>query len=101
MGSFIATVIEVWVDIDAELRERGFISKSHQSADGEKAGIEIEGPDRVALVEVWERAQCLDTTVLYVPSRKSVVLAAGTCESQAEAFSRLETLKAKLIERSE
>lgn len=97
MTSFVSAVVQEWEKIAVPLVERRFKFSTNHSAELGKAVIEIEGPDRVALVEVWEHANCLDTTVHHTSSQQGAILAAGPCQSQDEAFARLVALRGALL----
>jgi hypothetical protein len=97
---FITTVTEAWADVSAQLAEQGFRSGARSDATLGKAVIEVEGPGSTALIEAWEHPQCLDTTVLYLPSGESAALSAGPCQSHAELQARLVALRTVLLNRA-
>jgi hypothetical protein len=100
MASFVATVASVWAEVGAELVEHGFRSSARLEAGAGKAVFEVEGPGSTAVIEAWEHAHCLDTTVLYMPSHESAVLSAGPCPSHASVHERLLALRAVLLKRA-
>jgi hypothetical protein len=97
---FATTVTEAWAEVSAQLVEQGFRSGARSDATRGKAVIEVEGPGSTAIIEAWEHAQCLDTTVLYLPSGESVALSAGPCHSYAELQARLLALRTVLLKRA-
>jgi hypothetical protein len=100
MASFVATVTSAWAELGGQLVEHGFRSATRSDAGAGKSVIEVEGPGSTALIEAWEHAHCLDTTVLYMPSRESAVLSAGPCPSHAAVHERLLALCAVLLKRA-
>lgn len=97
MTSFVSAVVQEWAKLAAPLVERGFKFSTNQSAELGKAVIELKGSDRVALVEVWEHAHCLDTTVHHTSSQHGSILAAGPCQTLDEAVARLVALQVALL----
>jgi hypothetical protein len=97
MPSFITGVVETWDRLALGLVERGFSSNTKQITEPGKAVIELIGPSATALVEIWERGQCLDTTIYLHASGSGSILAAGTCKTHVEAEERLVALRAALL----
>lgn len=100
MSTFVAKVAVAWAEVGAQLVERGFRSNARSDTSLGKAVVEVEGPGSTALIEVWENAQCLDTTVLYLSSGESAVLSSGPCLSHAELYARLWALRTVLLKRA-
>ena len=97
-SGFIQRTIDAWQTLVADAPALAASSTVRRSADETKAVVEIETPSHTALIELWEHASCLDTTILKSGEERGVILAAGLCTSESEAIARLVQLKRMLIE---
>ncbi|MEO5953309.1 MAG: hypothetical protein ABIQ44_12660, partial [Chloroflexia bacterium] len=68
-------------------------SNVKRADDDSKLVIEVEGADHVETIEAWERASCLDVTVMEMPSRISTILSAGECKSIDDMRARIAQLR--------
>jgi hypothetical protein len=98
--TFVEHVIATWHVLEAEAPRLGTTSAVKRSSDGTKGVIEIRTPGSLATVEVWEHANCLDTTILREGEGMGVILAAGPCVNRAESTERLRTLRKVLAQAS-
>ena len=94
--TFIEHIIAAWHTIEVEDPHLGITSVVKRLPDGSKGAIEIHSPTHLALIEVWEHANCLDTTILRAGEQKGVILAAGSCISRIESIERLRSLRTAL-----
>jgi hypothetical protein len=97
MDSFIKQVFSAWDVLSPALTQHGFVSSTKQDQNVGKAVIEIEGALALALVEIWEHGPHLDVTIFYLPSKQSIPLSAGLCESLSVAIARLNSLHDALL----
>jgi hypothetical protein len=97
MASFATQVFAAWRELSSPLVQHGFVSSTVQDHGAGKAAINVEGPLAVAQVEIWEHGPHLDATVLFLPSKRSSILAAGLCESLSVAVARLTSLRDALL----
>ena len=98
--TFVEHVIAAWYTLEAESPHLGITSAVKRLPDGSKGAIEIESPTHLALIEVWEHANCLDTTILRAGEQRGVILAAGSCITRIESIERLRSFRAALAEDS-
>jgi hypothetical protein len=95
--TFVEHVIASWHALAAEARNFEIVSAAKRLPDGSKGVIEIRALGHIATVEVWEHANCLDTTILRAGEQTGVILAAGTCANQLESLERLRALRTALV----
>ena len=98
--TFVEYVIASWHVLEAEVPRLRATSTIKRSSDGTKSVIEIYAPSSLATVEVWEHANCLDTTILREGEAMGVILAAGPCVNRTESVERLRTLRKVLAQES-
>ena len=92
--SFIEGAVETWLRIaGARLAQASTVARS---SDGQKGVIEIRLPEFTALVEFWEHARCLDTTLLVNGEQQARILSAGPCADAHALLSRLQDLRSAL-----
>jgi len=95
--SFVESVLCAWLELAPELLPLVIAMNIKRLPDGSKATIEVETSRYVALIEVWEHAACLDTTVLRIDTKEDKALAAGSCNGQQEVLERLRALRDVLL----
>ncbi len=95
--SFLDAVAKRWDEVMASLSGHGINSRNVVDTDRGTMGIEIESQAHVALIQVWERAQSLDVTLLVKSSRLSTILSAGPCLGEADVEGRLHALRDALL----
>jgi hypothetical protein len=95
--TFVEHVIASWHALAAEARNFEIVSAAKRLSDGSKGVIEIRALGHLATVEVWEHANCLDTTILRAGETTGVILAAGPCANQIESLERLRALRTALV----
>ena len=93
-NSFIEGAVETWLRIAGTRLVQA--SKIARSSDGQKGAIEIQLPEHTALVELWEHARCLDTTLLVNGQQQARILSAGPCLDEGALLSRLQELRSAL-----
>ena len=59
-------------------------------------GKALSPQDRTRLVELWEHARCLDTTLLVNGEQQARILSAGPCADETALLSRLQELRSAL-----
>jgi hypothetical protein len=94
--TFVEQIISAWQLLEAESPDPRITSSVKRLPDGSKSAIEIHAPSQLAVVEVWEHANCLDTTILREGEQSGVTLSAGPCANRAEGIERLRFLRATL-----
>jgi hypothetical protein len=97
-SSFIEFVLLTWQEHERELLEAGLRSRLLRNDERKTLGIEVEGLRKLASIQVWEHAHCLDVVVMELPAKNSRFLGVGPCSSFAEAESRLAALRGVLLE---
>jgi len=90
---FLSTVAERWSVFAESLEAQGVRSDLKQSEAVEKMGIEIRSAANLALVEAWERGNCLDATIMNLATGDSRILFAGPCNGSDEIDLRLAALR--------
>src|SRR5271168_3226338 len=96
--SFLDAVAKQWDEVLASLSGHSIDSRRVVDAERGTMGIEIESQVHVALIQVWERAQCLDVTLMVKSSRTSTILSAGPCVGEVEVEGRLLALRDALLQ---
>jgi hypothetical protein len=94
--TFVQKVLRAWAGLAAELSPLGIASNVSALPNGSKGVVEIQSQEHLALIEVWEHAHCLDTTLHQERAATGTILAAGPCTSWHEAEERLQALRAAL-----
>jgi hypothetical protein len=97
-ASFLDFVSLTWQEQERELLDAGIRSRLLRNHERKTLGIEVEGQRKVASIQAWEHANCLDVVVMELPTKNSRFLSAGPCSSLADAQSRLADLRAVLLE---
>jgi len=92
--SFIEGAVRTWLRIAGDRLVQA--STVVRSSDGQKAAIEIQLPECTALVELWEHACCLDTTLLFHGEQQGKILSAGPCADENALLLRLQKLQSAL-----
>ena len=95
---FVEFVSLTWQKHEREVLEAGLRSRLQRNDERQTLGIEVEGQRKLASIQVWERANCLDVVVMELPAKNSRILGVGPCSSFAEAEARLGALRAVLLE---
>jgi hypothetical protein len=95
--TFVESVVHTWLELQPSLAGVLIASKVKRFPDGSKIAIEIQTQDRLALVEAWEHAMCLDTTIHQGGADSGTILAAGACEQRSEIKVRLLGLSNALL----
>ena len=98
--SFVETVIEMWLASEPALSHVLISSNVRRLPDGSKIAIELQTTNHLALIEAWEYATCLDTTIHRLDAAQGTILAAGSCASSDAAEERLVALCKALSETS-
>jgi hypothetical protein len=94
---FVQRVLAAWSGLALELPSLGIASRASTLPNGSKGVIEIQSRRQLALIEVWEQAQCLDITLHCNSAVHGTILAAGPCASWQDVEQRLHSLKAALL----
>ena len=95
--TFVENTISTWLNLQLALSHLLISSTVSRLPDGGKAVIEIETSSHLALVEIWEHALCLDTTIHATNEEQGSVLASGPCKGLGEVAERLNALQAALL----
>jgi hypothetical protein len=94
--TFVEHAIAAWQAIEVAAPHLRDTATVKRLPDGSKAVIEIRTLGHLATVEVWEHANCTDTTILRKGEKVLVALAAGPCFNWAESTERLNALRRAL-----
>ena len=98
--SFVETVVEKWLALEPALANVLISSDVLRLPDGSKIVIELQTTSNLALIEAWEFATCLDTTIHRLDAAQGTILAAGSCLSSDETEERLVALCKSLTDTS-
>ena len=92
--SFIEAAVRIWLSVAEDRIKQA--STVHRLSDGQKAAIEIQLPECTALIELWEHARCIDTTIHMNGKQQGIVLAAGPCANEQLVRERIQELRSAL-----
>ena len=95
--SFVETVVKTWLALQQGLSPVLVASQVRRLPDGSKLVIELETQKHLALIEAWQHAECLDTTIHRIGVQQGTTLAAGPCVGAKELDARLLALRDALL----
>ena len=95
--NFVETVIEAWRKLELGLSSVLLASEVTRLPDSSKAAISIDARYHLAMVEIWEQPASLDTTIMSKGATQGSIIAAGSCEGEAEIEKRLRALQIALL----
>jgi hypothetical protein len=95
--SFIEQTIETWLAITVDIPAVAELSTIQRSSDATKAAIEIETSTHLGLIEIWEHANCLDTTIHESGQPRGLILAEGPSSDDSVTHQRLRQLRDALF----